>query len=397
MTPNGSETKPLTVLQVIPELDAGGAERTTVEIARAIVAAGGRALVASRGGRMVPELEAAGAEFFAMPAQSKNPLVMWANRGRLIDLIRRFEVDIIHARSRAPAWSALWAARATGVRYVATYHGSYRAKSSLKRFYNSVMARGDAVIANSEYTRDHVAAEHAPPPERLIAIPRGADLSRFAPDEIDAARLADVRRHWGVSADDARTVILLPGRLTAWKGQSEMVEAARLLHAAGAGQRADLLIILMGDAQGRDGYARQLDDAVREAGLRDAVRICGHYADMPAAYAAADIVVSASNRPEAFGRVAVEAMAMGKPVVATNHGGSRETVVDGETGVLVAPGDAADLARGVQTVLEMTPEARAGLGACGRDRARTRFSTEAMAASTLDVYRSLAPTSRRLA
>lgn len=385
-----NEPRALTVLQVVPELKAGGAERTTVEIARAIVEAGGRALVASEGGRLELELAAAGAELFRLPAKSKNPAVIWANRGRLIDLIRRFDVDIIHARSRAPAWSALWAARATGARYVATYHGVYSAKSRLKRFYNSVMARADVVIANSDFTRAHVASEHGTPPERLVAIPRGADLDRFDPAAITEARLEAARRHWGLKPADNSKVVLLPGRLTAWKGQREMVEAVRLLVETrrATGQKTDFLLILMGDAQGRDGYAQSLDDAVREAGLSEVARICGHYADMPAAYRAADIVVSASTRPEAFGRVAVEAQAMERPVVATDHGGSRETVVDGETGVLVAPRDPQDLARGVLTLLDMDAADRARMGAAGRRRVEERFSTAAMAAATLEVYRS---------
>jgi len=379
------------VLQVVPELDAGGAERTTVEIARAIVEAGGRAIVASRGGRLEGELKAAGGELVRMPAHSKNPLVMWSNRGRLIDVVRSEGVDIVHARSRAPAWSALAAARATGARYVATYHGVYAAKTPWKRAYNGVMARGDVVIANSDYTRDHVRLEHGTDPARIVAIPRGADLARFDPERVSPDRVAAVRASWGLSPGDRPFLVLLPGRLTAWKGQSVLVEAARILVERGAasGVGDDLSIILAGDAQGRTDYETDLRTRIAEAGLDGMAKTPGHCDDMPAAYAAADVVVSASTRPEAFGRVAVEAQAMGRPVIASDHGGSRETVEAGVAGFLTPPGDALALADAIETLAKAGPGARAAMGAAGRARVEARYSTAAMCAATLDVYRDL--------
>ena len=204
---------------------------------------------------MTDRLLAAGGRLFAMPAHSKNPLTIAANAGRLIRLVRREGVSLIHARSRAPAFSALWAARATGTPFVATYHGVYNARSGLKRWYNAVMTRGDVVIANSEFTRAHVIAEHGVAPERVIAIPRGVDLARFDPAAVSDERVGALRRAWGVAAEDRRVKVLLAGRLTRWKGQALLVEAAARLKAQG---REDFLILLAGDDQGRAGYRAEL-------------------------------------------------------------------------------------------------------------------------------------------
>jgi len=187
----------LTVLQVVPELETGGAEQTTIDVAHALVKAGAEALVASRGGRMTERLKADGARFFEMPAHSKNPFILLQNSRRLVDLIVENQVDLIHARSRAPAFSALWAARRTGIPFVATYHGVYKAQNPLKRWYNAVMTRGDLVIANSDYTRDHLFAEHGIAPEKVVTIPRGVDLSRFDPSAVPQERIRQLQDAWG--------------------------------------------------------------------------------------------------------------------------------------------------------------------------------------------------------
>lgn len=372
-----------TLLQVIPELETGGAEQTTLDVAAAVVRAGGRALVASRGGRMAARLAEVGGELIPMPVQSKNPLTMMANALRLAELIRRERVGVVHARSRAPAFSALWAARRTGVPFVATYHGVYNANSSLKRWWNAVMARGDVIIANSDYTRAHVIAEHGVDTGKVVAIPRGVDLARFDPAAIGPARVATVRERWGLAPDERRTVVLLAGRLTRWKGQALLIEAARRLKASG---RDDFVVVLAGDDQGRAEYRAELEGAMSEADLGGHVRIVGHEDDMPAAYLAADVAAAPSLEPEAFGRTAVEPQAMGRPVLAANHGGATETVDDGQTGWLVAPGDAEAWAAALRAALEMTPEQRAAMGAAGRCRVERLFSVDAMTDATLEVY-----------
>ncbi|MDR7230238.1 glycosyltransferase involved in cell wall biosynthesis [Caulobacter sp. BE264] len=372
-----------TLLQVTPELETGGAEQTTIDVAHAVVAQGGKALVATRGGRMAARLEADGGRLAQMPAQSKNPLVMLGNAARLIDLIRREKVSLVHARSRAPAFSALWAAHATKVPFVATYHGVYNAKSGLKRWYNAVMTKGAVVIANSEYTREHVIREHGVSADKVVAIPRGVDLSRFEPGVVCAERIESLRRAWGVAADERRLTVLLAGRLTRWKGQGLLVQAMALLKARGEDK---VLLLLAGDDQGRKGYRAELEAAIAQAGLQDAVKLVGHCDDMPAAYLLADLAIAPSLEPEAFGRTAVEPQVMGRPVMAADHGATRETVIPGETGWLVAPGDAEAWAAALLEAVEIGASGRQSMGQAARLRARRLYSVDAMCEATLKVY-----------
>ncbi|MDR6626183.1 glycosyltransferase family 4 protein [Caulobacter segnis] len=372
-----------TLLQVTPELETGGAEQTTIDVAHAVVAQGGKALVATKGGRMAARLTADGGRLAQMPAQSKNPLVMLGNAARLIDLIRREKVSLVHARSRAPAFSALWAAHATKTPFVATYHGVYNARSNLKRWYNAVMTKGDLVIANSEYTRLHVIQEHGIPPEKVVAIPRGVDLSRFEPGMVGGDRVKGLAETWGVAPDERRLKVLLAGRLTRWKGQGLMIEAMTLLKARGEDR---ILLLLAGDDQGRKGYRAELTNAIATAGLEDRVKLVGHCDDMPAAYMLADLAIAPSLEPEAFGRTAVEPQVMGRPVMAADHGATRETVVLGETGWLVKPGDAEAWANALLEAAEAGASRRQGMGQAARARARRLYSVDAMCEATLDVY-----------
>jgi len=372
-----------TLLQVTPELETGGAEQTTIDVAHAVVAQGGKALVATKGGRMAARLEADGGRLAHMPAQSKNPLVMLGNAARLIDLIRREKVSLVHARSRAPAFSALWAAQATKTPFVATYHGVYNARSNLKRWYNAVMTKGDLVIANSEFTRAHVIAEHGLDPDKVVAIPRGIDLSRFEPGLIGADRVSALQAAWGVSPEERRLKVLLAGRLTRWKGQALVIEAMARLKAAGDPK---ILLLLAGDDQGRKAYRAELEAQIAAAGLEEDVRIVGHCDDMPAAYLLADLAIAPSLEPEAFGRTAVEPQVMGRPVLAADHGAARETVLPGETGWLVAPGDPDAWAAALATARDAGAARRQLMGQTARARARRLYSVDAMCEATLKVY-----------
>ncbi len=372
-----------TLLQVTPELETGGAEQTTIDVAHGVIAQGGKALVATKGGRMAARLEADGGRLAQMPAQSKNPLIMLGNAARMIDLIRREKVSLVHARSRAPAFSALWAAHATKVPFVATYHGVYNAKSSLKRWYNAVMTKGDLVIANSEYTRAHVIAEHGIPADRVVAIPRGVDLTRFEPGLVSAERVKALREAWGVSSEDRRLKVLLAGRLTRWKGQALVIEAMARLKAI---SDTRILLLLVGDDQGRKAYRAELEAQIAAVDLQDDVKIVGHCDDMPAAYLFADLAIAPSLEPEAFGRTAVEPQVMGKPVLASDHGAARETVLPGETGWLVAPGDAQAWADALVTARDVGAATRQTMGQTARARARRLYSVDAMCEATLQVY-----------
>lgn len=372
------------VLQVIPELEAGGAERTTLEVAEAVVAAGGRALVASQGGRLEVELAELGGELIRLPVASKNPLILWSNMTALVRLIRREGVQIVHARSRAPAWSAKWACDRTAARFVTTYHGTYNAKSALKRRYNSVMAGGERVIANSGFIADHVRREHGVDENRLIVIPRGVDLTRFDPAAVPAERVTALAGQWGVAGLVGKApLLLLPGRLTGWKGQRETIRALAALGETGT---ALPHLLLVGDAQGRDAYVRELDELATTLGVADRVHQVGHCTDMPAALALCDLVLTPSVEPEAFGRTAAEAGAMGRLVIATDHGGAREVVLDGETGWRVAPGDPAALATAIAAALTLDRNVHDSMVAAARDHVATHFSTVSLQASTLRVY-----------
>ena len=374
-----------TLLQVVPRLETGGAEQTTVDIAAAVQAAGGRALVASMGGRMERELKATGADLIRMPVHSKNPLAILGNAMRLTRVIRERKVSLIHVRSRAPAFSAAMAAKATGIPLVATYHGVYNARSPWKRWYNGVMTKGEVVIANSEYTRARVLAQHAVESSKVVAIPRGVDNRRFSPAAVTPARVEALARAWAINPADRRVRILLAGRLTRWKGQTLAIQAATRLKADGR----QFLMLLAGDHQGRSAYLAEIEAMITGAGLKDHVKVVGHCADMPAAYMLCDIAIAPSLDPEAFGRTAVEPQMMGRPVVAADHGATRETVLPGRTGWLAKPGDVDDWTRALGEAIGAGAEQRAVMGKAAMARARALYSVEAMCAATLKVYAGL--------
>jgi glycosyltransferase involved in cell wall biosynthesis len=366
-----------TILQLLPALDAGGVERGTVEIAEAIIGAGGRALVASEGGRLVPELVALGAEHVTLPLASKSPLRLWSNAGRIADLARQRGASLIHARSRGPAWSGWIAARRLGLPFVTTWHGTYSEGFPGKRAWNAVMGKGDRVIAISHFIAAQIEARGAASPSRIRVIPRGVDLRRFDPPSVDPARIAASRAAWEVP--EGQQVILLPGRLTRWKGGLVAIEAlARLGRPA--------LLVLAGDAQGREGFVRELRARAAELGVATWLRLPGHVTDMPAALLAADLVLHTSIEPEAFGRVVTEAQAMARPIIAADAGAPVETVEEGVSGWRVPPGDTPALAAAIARVLAMPEEARRRVGEAARAGVPT---LAAMQRATLDVYREL--------
>lgn len=376
------EHRPLTVLQVVPRLNLGGVERGTLEVTEAITAAGGRAIIATAGGQLSARCMRAGGEIFEMNAATKNPFNILQNALILRRLIREEQVHVVHARSRAPGWSAFLAARMTGTAFVTTYHGTYHENLPLKRLYNSVMARGRPVIAISEFIRDLIVERHRVDPDRIVVIHRGADTNVFSEDVVGNERTAALAEAWGL-LDDPRPMIMLPGRLTRWKGAETLIEAATRLKAMRGG--ADFLAMIVGD-DGGSGYREKLEKRVLAVDAIDCIRLADAVSDMPAAYKLASVVVSASTEPEAFGRVAVEAQAMGRPVVATDHGGARETVVHGEGGWLYPAGDASALAAVLNEALEIDPSIQAHRAMAARARVHSRYTVGAMQRATLSVY-----------
>jgi glycosyltransferase involved in cell wall biosynthesis len=380
-----------TVLQIIPELETGGAERTTIDIAEALSSVGARALVATEGGRLVGELQAKGGEWLPFPAASKNPLGMVWNAKKLASLIKREKVDIVHARSRAPAWVAMAATRLTQTPFLTTYHGSYSGKSPPKVLYNSVMARGDVVIANSDYTAELIRKTHPFAASKIRVIPRGTDLSAFQVGLVDHRRVLALRDQWGIGSHER--IVLLPGRLTGWKGQRILIDAAKIMMDQGL---RDVAFLLAGDAQGRTDYVKELDSLIESRGVAGIVRRVGHVVDMPAAMVAAAAITVPSIEPEAFGRVAVEAQAIGTPVVVSNLGAVPETVLappdvspEARTGWRVPAGDAVALADALMQALALRPSARDSLATRGRQHVEAYFSLEQMVEKTLDVYAAL--------
>lgn len=366
----------VTVLQVIPALNAGGAERTTVEVAEALTRQGWRALVASEGGALEGALAEAGGTLIRMRFP-KNPFSIAANARRLRRLAAREKVDIVHVRSRAPAWSAVLAKAKAGFPLITTYHGAHSARTALKRWYNGVMARGDIVIANSAYMRDRIIAEHGADPGRIRVIPRGVDIARFDPAAVGGERRLAQRRAFGLADDDRRPVILLPARLTFWKGHDVAMQALAGL------PETDAVLVFAGDGGG----AADLRARADALGLGGRVVIPGYVADMPAAYAASDLVLCPSTLPEAFGRTAAEAQAMGVPVIAAAHGGALEVVEDGVTGLLAPPGDAQALGAAIGRLLALAPDARMAMGKAARARIASLYTARALQDATMAVYR----------
>ncbi len=367
-----------TVLQVLPALQTGGVERGTCDMAAALMDAGWRAVVASAGGPMVRELERAGAVHVSLPLDTKNPVAVWRNAARLADLVAAWRVDLVHARSRAPAWSALWACRRAGVPLVTTFHGTYNNQNALKRHYNGIMTRGARVIAISDFIAEHVRVAHGCPPERIRVIPRGVDIRSFDPEAVRPERIIKLARDWRLA--DGLPVVMLPGRLTRWKGQTVLIDAMARLG------RRDVQAVLVGADQGRTAYRAELEASIGRLGLDGIVRIVDHCTDMPAAYMLADVVVSASTDPEAFGRVVAEAGAMGRPVIVSGHGGAREIVLDGRTGWLTPPADSSALAEALAHALGLSLESRRELAAAAIAHVRARYTKAEMCAATIAVY-----------
>ena len=367
------------VLQVLPALGGGGVERGTVEITAAIARAGGTPLVASAGGPLAASVERAGGRNILLPLRAKTPWALLRNAARLERTIRAERVEIVHARSRAPAWSAWLAARRTGAHFITTYHGSYGEELPFKRRYNSVMARGELVIAISQHIARLIAERHLVDPARIRVIPRGVDPAAFDPAIVRGERVARLAAAWRLP--DGHATVLLPGRLTRWKGQGVLIDALALM------RHRQVVAVLVGADDRRPGYARELVRHAERLGVGTRLRLVGHCDDMPAALCLADVVVNASVEPEGFGRVIVEAQAMARPVIGTDHGGAAETIEHGVTGWRVPPGDATALAASLDAVLAMPDGERAALGAHARAVAASRYTVDAMQEATLAVYR----------
>jgi glycosyltransferase involved in cell wall biosynthesis len=370
-----------TVLQVVPNLVTGGVERGAVDMAAALTKTGGTAIIASEGGPLEYELKRIGAIHVRLPMASKNPIVMARNIARLKKLILSENVDIVHARSRAPAWSAYYAAKATGRHFITTFHAPYNFSNGLKRRYNAIMTRGERVIAISEFIAGHIEQYYKVEPTRVRVVQRGVDLRHFDPDQVSAERVIKLATDWRLP--DGVPLVLLPGRLTRWKGQSILLDALTEL------RDLDFCCVLVGSDQGRTSYRQELERQIMANGLAGKAFIFDNCSDMAAAYMLSDVVVSASTDPEGFGRVVSEGQAMGRPVVASDHGGAREQLIPGTTGFLFENGDPSSLASALRKALSLNSEERFKLSKLAITRVRTLFSKERMCNGTLGLYNEL--------
>ena len=376
-----NETEKPVILQIIPSLGAGGAEQGCIDVAAGIVKAGGRALIISHDGYRIPELQRLDVEHISLPVHSKNPVILWRNIGRLKKLIKKYDVDIVHARSRAPAWSAWRACKNTKAHFITTCHAPYNISGEAKRLYNGSIAHGERVIAISRYVADYLLKNYKIDPADIRVIHRGIPLERFHPTAVTPERMIDMAGK--LRFPDGVNIVMMPGRITRWKGHHVLINAMEKV------ARKDVYCLMIGSDQGRSEYRQELEKAISEKGLSEYVRILDHCHDMPAAYMLSTVVVSASTDPEGFGRIPVEAQAMGRPIIATDHGGAQETIVRGETGWLIPPDDAQSLAQAIEEALELDPMQRAVLATRSMNHIAMHFTKDLMIDKTLDVYEEL--------
>ncbi len=375
------------VMQILPALESGGVERGTIDIAKALKKANFEPIVVSSGGVMVYQLREAGIQHITLPVHSKNLFTIFFNIKRIVKLIQSNNVDIVHVRSRVPMWSAYFACKKTGTKLVSTVHGTYslgifKFKSSmLKKIYNSVMLEADRVIAVSYFIKDYLVKNYKGfLPEHVTVIRRGAELGYFNYAKVSKSRIIDLSKKWNLPED--KKIILMPARFTAWKGHEFLIEALTKV-------KCDFCCVMVGSDHGHVSFREKIENKIIKANLAGKVKIVGICKDMPTAYAISHLVVCPSVKPEAFGRVAIEAQASSRIIIATKIGGALETVIEGETGFLVDVGDSDKLAELIEKVLEM-PKAEADvMGINARRNVEENFSNEAMCNETLNVYRSL--------
>ena len=378
----------LKVLQVIPKLGYGGAETGCYDIAHYLPENNCGSFIITSGGELIKFIDKKKVKLIKLPVHSKNPILILINALLISSIILFYKINIVHARSRAPAWSCLIACKLTGRKFVTTFHGTYNFKSKLKKFYNSVMVRSDLIIAGSNFIFSHINENYSKYlsfKKKLLVIFRGINVDYFDPEtklESDEKKLLKV---WDINKD--KKVILLPGRLTSWKGQELFIEAINLVNIE-LGYESFYGIIL-GSDQGRDLYKKKLTRLSEQYRMNNQVRFIDHCNDMALAYKVSDIVVSASIEPEAFGRVSVEAQSMQKVIIASNIGGSNETVVDGKTGFLFQSGDAQSLSKTILKVLNMNDASLKLIGSEGRKNIIQKFNVEKMCFSTYSEYKKI--------
>jgi glycosyltransferase involved in cell wall biosynthesis len=376
----------LKVLQVIPKLGYGGAETGCYDIAHYLPENDCGSFIVTSGGELLKFIDKKKVKIIKLPVHSKNPLIIFINFLALVAIILVKNISIVHARSRAPAWSCLLAAKITGRKFVTTFHGTYNFNNKIKKFYNSVMVRSDLIIAGSNFIFSHIKdnyTEYLNAKKKLLVIFRGINVDYFDPTTKLDSDEKKLLKKWQIEKD--KKIILLPGRLTGWKGQEVFIEAINLVNIE-LGYEAFYAVIL-GSDQGRDLYKKKLIRITEQHRLNNQVKFIDHCNDMALAYKVSDIVISASIEPEAFGRVVVEAQSMEKPIIASDIGGSNETIIDEKTGFLFESNNAKSLSKKILKVLSMDETSLQSIGKEGRKNIIQKFNVEKMCFSTYSEYK----------
>jgi glycosyltransferase involved in cell wall biosynthesis len=377
-------TTKLNVLQVIPKLGYGGAETGCYDIAHYLSENECGSFLATSGGELLKFVKKEKVKLFRLPVHSKNPIIILFNTLILTLYIFFFKIDIVHARSRAPAWSCYFASLITRRVFVTTFHGTYNFKSNFKKFYNSVMLRAKLTIAGSNFIFSHI-NEYLSRDKKLRVIFRGINIDYFNSKNISILKQEKLKKEWDLNSN--KFTILLPGRLTYWKGQEKFIESLNIL--IEDFNITNFQAIILGSDQGRKVYSKKLVSLVERYKLNKKVKFISHCKEMPLAYSLADVVVSASIEPEAFGRVSVEAQSMGKPIIASNIGGSKETVINKKTGFLYKHDDPRELAKSLNTVIQLSPDELRFIGNEGRKNITKKFDVETMCQTNLKEYKRL--------
>jgi glycosyltransferase involved in cell wall biosynthesis len=384
------EQKKPVVMQILPALESGGVERGTIDVAKALKKADFEPIVMSHGGVLVYQLREAKINNITLPVNSKNPLTIFRNIKKIIKVIEENKVDIVHVRSRAPMWSAYFACKKTGTKLVATVHGTYSLKFAAwpnfkpKRLYNSIMLKADRIIVVSNFIKNYLTENYCdkvePFSHKIKVIQRGVDLITFDSAKVSKNRIIDLITKWNLPED--KKIIMFPARFTGWKGHEFLIEALTKV-------KGDFCCIFVGSDHGHEEFRMKIEDKIVASNLSGKVKMVGMCKDMAAAYAISHAVISASVRPEAFGRISIETQAMERIIIATNIGGSLETIIDKKTGFLVEVNNSAEFAEAIEKVLNLSEEEAKEIGKVARKNVEDNFSNQKMCDETIGLYREM--------
>ena len=376
------------VLQVIPKLGYGGAETGCYDLAHYLNEVGCKSYIITSGGELIKYIDKKKVTLIKLPVHSKNPLLILVNSIIISFIILFLNISIVHARSRAPAWSCYFATRITRRKFVTTFHGTYNFQNKIKKFYNSIMVKSDLLIAGSNFIFSHIHENYSKylnPKKKFLVIFRGINTEYFDPDNIKQDDIIKLKNLWKL--DKNKKIILLHGRLTSWKGQEMFIESLNIFRSTNP--EIDFMAIILGTDQGRTVFRKKLENLVQQYDLTKNIKFVDHCKKMPLAYYLSDVVVSSSIEPEAFGRVSIEAQSMKKPIIASNIGGSNETIIDNKTGLLFESGNPQALSNKLKEIIKLDTLTLDLMGNEGRKNVLNRFNIEKMCFNTYSEYKKL--------